>query len=140
MSSNLYLENELGLILSYNETEKFTETIKEHFPDYISESPDVRNLIESGSLLTKDAISLREVSKIHWSVFRDPATNKLTNIDSSRIYGGCIIKTKRQPSVFKKAYGDTNEIISELKNQIRNYLPDDFDYKKHILLYELILE
>lgn len=67
-------------------------------------------------------------------------TNKLTNIDSSRIYGGCIIETKRQPSVFKKAYEDTNEIISELKNQIRNYLPDDFDYKKHILLYELILE
>ena len=36
------------------------------------------------------------------------------------------------PTLFKKAYNDMDEIISELKEKLGEYLPDDFDYRSRI--------
>ena len=36
------------------------------------------------------------------------------------------------PTLFKKAYNDMDEIISELKEKLGEYLPEDFDYRSKI--------
>ena len=36
------------------------------------------------------------------------------------------------PTLFKKAYSNMDEIISELKDKLGEYLPDDFDYRSRI--------
>ena len=36
------------------------------------------------------------------------------------------------PTLFKKAYNNMDEVISELKEKLGKYLPDDFDYRTRI--------
>jgi predicted S18 family serine protease len=36
------------------------------------------------------------------------------------------------PTLFKKAYNNMDEMIEEFKNQVGEYLPEDFDYRSRI--------
>lgn len=42
------------------------------------------------------------------------------------------IPLSKYPTLFKKAYNNMDEIISELKEQLGEYLPEDFDYRSRI--------
>lgn len=42
------------------------------------------------------------------------------------------IPAKSQSTLFKAAYKDMDELISEFKSEIGKYLPDDFDYRSNI--------
>ena len=54
---------------------------------------------------------------------------------NSKGYNGytiCYIPLHSKPTLFKGGYNNMNEIISELKNRVGKYLPDDFDYRSRI--------
>lgn len=148
MSSNLFPESGLGLVLSCKETVDFIKNINKHFPNCkISETTagvwKLSDFITIENENTNEQLSIGgmiPLTDVHWYAFRSPVTNKPCNIVSNDIYGGCIIKTEKQPRVFDRSYKSTNEIVSELKTRIGKYLPEDFDYESHITLYELILE
>lgn len=38
-----------------------------------------------------------------------------------------------QPSLFKRAYRDVNEIIEEMKQKVGDLLPEDYDYRNNIV-------
>lgn len=40
--------------------------------------------------------------------------------------------SKKQPSLFNKAYENEDELINEFKDAFKDLLPEDFDWKKHI--------
>lgn len=42
------------------------------------------------------------------------------------------VPLKKYPSLFRAAYKDFNEIIEELKEEIGEYLPEDYDYRSNI--------
>ena len=49
--------------------------------------------------------------------------------DADTIY---YVATEKFPSLFKTAYSSMDELESEFKNKFSRYLPEDFDYRKHI--------
>lgn len=42
------------------------------------------------------------------------------------------VPTKNYGTLFKAAYANMEELESEFRNKFNKYLPDDFDYRKHI--------
>ena len=42
------------------------------------------------------------------------------------------VPLKKYPSLFSTAYKDFNEIIEELKEEVGEYLPEDYDYRSNI--------
>lgn len=44
----------------------------------------------------------------------------------------CYIPAKRFPSLFKPAYSNMDELVNEFKDRLKDYLPEDFDYRGHI--------
>lgn len=42
------------------------------------------------------------------------------------------VPVSNYPTLFKKAYDDMDELVNEFKSRVGKYLPDDFDYRKHI--------
>ena len=66
------------------------------------------------------------------------AINDSGYFDFSRDYesyrGDCIayVPTSNYPTLFKRAYGNIEELIEEFKDKIGEYLPKDFDYRSRI--------
>ena len=55
--------------------------------------------------------------------------------NSSEVYNDDTIyyvPTKNYGTLFKAAYANMEELESEFRNKFNKYLPDDFDYRKHI--------
>lgn len=42
------------------------------------------------------------------------------------------VPTKNYGTLFKAAYANMEELESEFRTKFNKYLPDDFDYRKHI--------
>lgn len=42
------------------------------------------------------------------------------------------VPLSKYPTLFKKAYSNMDDIISELKSKIGGYLPEDFDYRSKL--------
>ena len=49
--------------------------------------------------------------------------------DADTIY---YVATKNYPTLFNAAYRSMDELVSEFKNKLNKYFPDDFDYRKYI--------
>lgn len=49
--------------------------------------------------------------------------------DADTIY---YVATKNYPILFNVVYRSMDELVSEFKNKLNKYFPDDFDYRKHI--------
>lgn len=43
-----------------------------------------------------------------------------------------ILDLDKYPSIFKTAYSSMDEVVAEIKGKAGKYLPEDFDYEKHI--------
>ena len=55
--------------------------------------------------------------------------------NSSEVYNDDTIyyvPTKNYGTLFKAAYANMEELEDEFRNKFNKYLPDDFDYRKHI--------
>ena len=46
-----------------------------------------------------------------------------------------IIELDKQPSLYKQAYKDEDEVVEEYKKSVGKYFPEDFDYKKYLVSY-----
>ena len=42
------------------------------------------------------------------------------------------VPTSKYPTLFKRAYNNTEEIVEEFKSKLCEYLPEDFDYRSKI--------
>lgn len=42
------------------------------------------------------------------------------------------VATQNYPTLFNAAYRSMDELVSEFKNKLNKYFPDDFDYRKYI--------
>jgi hypothetical protein len=42
------------------------------------------------------------------------------------------VQVSKYPTLFKAAYNNMDEIVDEFKIKLGEYLPEDFDYRKHI--------
>ena len=54
--------------------------------------------------------------------------------DSINYYSDVIVyvQARHYPTLFRKAYNNMDEIVEEFKNEIGEYLPEDFDYRSRI--------
>lgn len=48
-----------------------------------------------------------------------------------------LIDAKRQPMPFEAAYANEGELIEEFRTRFGKFLPEDFDYKSHIGIYQV---
>lgn len=55
--------------------------------------------------------------------------NGSEDFDDDSVY---YIPTKRYSTLFEAAYKDINEMIAEFKENLGEYLPDNFDYRSNI--------
>lgn len=49
----------------------------------------------------------------------------------------CLIDAKRQPMLFEAAYKNEEELLEEFRTRFGKYLPNGFDFKSHIGIYEV---
>lgn len=122
-----------GLYLNKKETDEFVE-------NYLSktqiDNDDKYKVAEqlNATNITLDEESYYEVCKIeHMSNF-DGFKNDISED------GGMMIPAKRQGSIFATndntlVYADKDEMISEFKESIGKFLPDNFNYADHLAYY-----
>ena len=47
-----------------------------------------------------------------------------------------LIRAQNQPELFRAAYANEEELYKEFRTRFGKYLPNDFDFKSHIGIYE----
>jgi len=47
-----------------------------------------------------------------------------------------LIRAQNQPELFRAAYANEEELLKEFRTRFGKYLPNDFDFKSHIGIYE----
>lgn len=129
MSMRDYAVNDYGLIM----TRDMLKTIcSKYYREYTEEKYDKdeysfndalyeEGVVEYISEFTGEAITIDE--------------NGTDDYNSSEVYNYDTIyyvPTKKYVTLFKAAYANMEELESEFRDKLNKYLPDDFDYRKHI--------
>lgn len=129
MSMRDYGVNDYGLIVN-KETMKllaskaineYTEEDYEKEPEYYVDELYEAGIIECIGEFTGESMEIGDDGDNLWSSGE--------TYDSDRIHYVPILK---QSTLFKAAYKDMDELVSELKKQLEEYLPDDFDYRSNV--------
>lgn len=68
----------------------------------------------------------------------DTADYNISELDTRELEGSLIVPLPKQPSLFKQPYRNFEEIISDMKLILSDYLPDDFDYANNIGIYSCV--
>lgn len=129
MSMRDYGVNDYGLIvtketmklLASKAIEEFTEEDYEEDSGYYAYELYEQGTIEYISEFTGESMEIGDDGGNLWG--------------SGEIYNGDSIyyaPAWEEGTIFKAAYNNIEELISEFKERLGEYLPDDFDYRTHI--------
>ena len=129
MSMRDYAVNDYGLVM----TRDMLKTIcSKHYREYTEEKYDddeysfndalyEEGIVEYISEFTGEAMAIDDSGNDDYN------SSEVYNDDT--IY---YVPTKNSGTLFKAAYTSMDELESEFKSKLNKYLPDDFDYRKHI--------
>jgi hypothetical protein len=129
MSMRDYGVNDYGLIVN-EETAKllaskvfneYTEESYDEDPDYYIDELYEKGFVEYISEFTGESMEVDDEGKSIWGTGE--------TYDSDRIY---YVSVWCYSTLFKAAYENMNELVSEFKTRLGEYLPDDFDYRGNI--------
>ena len=129
MSMRDYAVNDYGLVM----TSDMLKTIcSKHYREYTEEKYDDDEYNFNDALYEEGVVE-------NISEFTGEAmlidNNGNDDYNSSEVYNDDTIyyvPTKNYGTLFKAAYANMEELESEFRNKFNKYLPDDFDYRKHI--------
>lgn len=128
-------ENGLGMILNEQESSELIKTINEKEHEHLTDLWDIvdTTLIPSNVLVTTNII---------WEHIVDINGKTIPNEKYEKLISdtpGIIICSKKKMLPLQAAYNNIDEIIDEMKSVAGKYLPDDFDYTNHLIIYDLVL-
>ena len=129
MSTRAYAVNDYGLVMTRDMLKAickkyFTEFTEKEYDEDENSFNEVlwdAGLVEHIANFTGDATVIDDNGN---DMYEDYEA-----YDADTIY---YVATEKFPSLFKTAYSSMDELESEFKNKFSRYLPEDFDYRKHI--------
>lgn len=129
MSMRDYAVNDYGLLMT-DEALKFVASkaidwyteaeYDENYMDYWSALYE-NGIVEYISDFTGESMQITDDGRSRWD------SGETYNCDY--VY---YVPASNYSTLFKAAYEDINELVSEFKEKLGEYLPDDFDYRGHI--------
>ena len=129
MSMRDYAVNDYGLVM----TRDMLKTIcSKHYREYTEEKYDDDEYSFNDALYEEGVVEYISEFTGEAMVIDD---NGNDDYNSSEVYNDDTIyyvPTKKYGTLFKAAYANMEELESEFRNKFNKYLPDDFDYRKHI--------
>lgn len=117
----LVVTEEMMKLLASKACQEYTEEDYEEDYDYYADELYEKGIIEYISEFTGESMEVDDNGKYVWN------TGEVYNDD--RIY---YVPILRYSTLFKAAYTDMDELISEFKERIGEYLPEDFDYRNYV--------
>ena len=129
MSMRDYAVNDYGLVM----TRDMLKTIcSKHYREYTEEKYDDDEYSFNDALYEEGVVEYISEFTGEAMVIDD---NGNDDYNSSETYNDDTIyyvPTQNYGTLFKAAYANMEELESEFRNKFNKYLPDDFDYRKHI--------
>lgn len=130
--TTIWPEHGIGLFLSGNEVTELILTVNEKEDENIQDAYDLddSNFIGSPIIILHNLV---------WEHMTD-LNGKPFEEDKNKSDFDCIITAKREALPFAAVYENPDQLINELKITVGEYLPENFDYNKHIAYYDLVFE
>lgn len=117
----LIVNTETAKLLSSKVFKEYTEESYDEDPDYYIDELYEKGIVEYISEFTGESMEVDDEGKSVWN------TGEVYNDD--RIYYVSVLKYS---TLFKAAYENMDELVSEFKEQVGEYLPEDFDYRNNV--------
>lgn len=129
MSMREYAVNDYGLLVTEEMLKTIASKVCEDYTEdeykaetwYFNYSLYERGIIEYIGDFTGESLEIANTGQAVWD------SGETYNCDY--VY---YVPISNYPSLFNAAYTNMNELVSEFKEKLREYLPDDFDYRNHI--------
>lgn len=134
--STKWPENGSGMILNEQESYELINNINKKENELLTDLWDIADttFIPSNVLVTTNII---------WEHIVDINGETIPNEEYEKLIGdkpGIIICSKKKMLPLQAAYNSIDELINEMKSVAGEYLPDNFDYAKHLIIYDLVFE
>lgn len=117
----LIVNTETAKLIASKVFKEYTEESYAEDPDYYIDELYEKGIVEYISEFTGESMEVDDEGKSVW--------NTGETYDSDRIYYVSVLKYS---TLFKAAYKDMDELVSEFKRQLEEYLPEDFNYRGNI--------
>lgn len=117
----LLINEELVKVIASKACDGYTEEEYNEDPFGFAYELYDKGIVEYVGDFTGEAISINDDGTNNWGVSE--------HYNADVIY---YIPTRNISTLFKAAYKNMDEMITEFKERLREYLPADFDYRKHI--------
>lgn len=123
----------IGMILTGEE--------KNHLFNKINEinDLDLKDIKDAADdIITHFVLKLEETSWSSISYIQDDSKTPTDGLSEYQYNDCCIIPAEKTMEPFKAAYKNKQELINEMKNDLDEYMPDNFDYGAHLITYRVI--
>lgn len=134
--STKWPENGSGMILNEQESYELINNINKKENELLTDLWDIADttFIPSNVLVTTNII---------WEHIVDINGKTIPNEKYEKLISdtpGIIICSKKKMLPLQAAYNSIDELINEMKSVAGKYLPDDFDYTNHLIIYDLVFD
>ena len=129
MSMREYSINEYGLMLTQETMKQLAKELVKDFSEeeYNEECWEFDDLVS-------EKIGAEYLSNFSGDIIllADNGGDDWYNVDNFTDDVVHFVPLKNYPTLFKKAYENVEEIVSEMKYRVGKYLPEDFDYRNNL--------
>lgn len=117
----LIVNTETAKLIASKVFKEYTEESYVEDPEYYIDELYEKGIVEYISEFTGESMEIDDDGRSVW--------NTGETYDSDRIYYVSVLKYS---TLFKAAYENINELVSEFKERLCEYLPADFDYRNNV--------